>query len=101
MLRLTNGQRALIRAGDLEVSSDLEVQRALERIPVETAATYSLAARCWLWIGVCIPRAGTIEDVAVVRKLCEQRNVGVREHRIIDQARKLAHARLEASRAHD
>ncbi|KKL11497.1 hypothetical protein LCGC14_2545250, partial [marine sediment metagenome] len=50
---------------------------------------------CWVWI--TLGQAGTIEDVAIVRRLCEQRNIGVRDHQIIDQARKLAYGRLETA----
>lgn len=96
MRELSSEQRAIVRAGDPEMSDDPEVQRALERIPCEMAATYNLACRCWAY--VTLGQAGNIQDVAIVRRLCEQRNVGVWDHQIIDQARQLAWNRLEASR---
>lgn len=42
---------------ELIVSNDPEVQEALERMCVETMATYRLAATCWLWV----------RDVTIVR----------------------------------
>jgi hypothetical protein len=94
MPELNAEQRLLVRDSDPKMSDDPAVQRALERIPCEMAATYNLAARCWVWI--TLGQGGTIEDVAIVRKLCQQRELGVREHQIIDQAKKVAWARVKS-----
>lgn len=61
-----------------EVSSDPEVQEALERICVETTDTYWLVS--WLW--------RLVPDVLAVRRLCELKAVmNMSDHQVIHTAR--------------
>lgn len=62
------------------VSNDPEVQEALERICIETMATYRLVAVCWI----------LVRDVMLVRELCKQRSLGLSEHGCICEAIKIS-----------
>ena len=55
------------------VSNDPEVQEALERMCIETMATYRLVSTCWVML----------RDARAVRRLCEFRDIGISERQIV------------------